>query len=206
MAEARTATCRQSIGPMARALALLAFLLLSALVFAGRSQAEVESPPPPQVWSDKADYSPGELVTLTGANWAPGESVHIRVNDDAGETWSRDVDVVADANGAFTDQFTLPDWFVAVYNVTATGATSGTATWSFTDGNVRFDIAPTTARATFVENIYTAATDCTGAVRTNGGFPDKTLTNSNGDNVGVGNSEFQKLVFARAVLRDAAGE
>ena len=48
---------------------------------------------------------------------------------------------------------------------------------------------PTTARATFVENIYIAATDCTGAVRTNGGFPDKALTNSNGDNVGVGNSE-----------------
>jgi hypothetical protein len=143
VAEARTTTYRQSLGPMARALALLAFLLLGALVFAGRSQAEVESPPPPQVWSDKADYAPGETVTLSGANWAPGESVHIRVNDDAGETWRRDVDVVADENGALTDQFNLPDWFVAVYNVTATGASSGTATWSFTDASLAIHRGPT---------------------------------------------------------------
>ena len=39
-------------------------------------------------------------------------------------------------DGAISDQFNLPDWFVAQYSVTATGASSGTATWSFTDGNV----------------------------------------------------------------------
>ena len=173
MAEARTATYRQSLGPMARPLALLALLLLGALVFADRSQAEVESPPPPQVWSDKADYVPGETVTLSGASWAPGESVHIRVNDDAGETWRRDVDVVADQNGAFTDQFNLPTGSSPL-RCDRYRRDSGTATWSFTDGNVRFDIALDDRRATFVENIYIAATDCTGAVRTNGGFPDKT--------------------------------
>ena len=58
------------------------------------------------------------------------------MNDDAGETWRRDVDVTADESGAISDQFNLPDWFVAQYSVTATGASSGTATWSFTDGNV----------------------------------------------------------------------
>jgi hypothetical protein len=131
----------QSRGRKAAAFALFAFALLTALTLASAARSEIEAPPPPQVWSDKADYAPGELVTLSGANWAPGEPVHIRVNDDAGQTWSRDVDVVADENGSFSDQFNLPDWFVAVYNVTATGASSGTATWSFTDGTIRFELA-----------------------------------------------------------------
>ena len=117
------------------ALTVFAGLMLAALAFANSGRAAIETPPPPSVWSDKADYAPGEQVTLSGANWAAGESVHIRVNDDAGETWRRDVNVVADANGAISDQFNLPDWFVAQYSVTATGASSGTATWSFTDGN-----------------------------------------------------------------------
>src|SRR5918998_1073676 len=69
----------------------------------------------PTIQSDKADYRPGETVTLTGSNWQSGESVHINVNDDDGKTWSRDVDVTADANGQIQDQFQLPDWFVALY-------------------------------------------------------------------------------------------
>jgi hypothetical protein len=117
------------------ALTVFAGLMLAALALANSGRAAIETPPPPSVWSDKADYAPGEQVTLSGANWAPGESVHIRVNDDVGETWRRDVDVTADANGAISDQFNLPDWFVATYSVTATGASSGTATWNFTDSN-----------------------------------------------------------------------
>src|SRR5918993_2833255 len=92
--------------------------------------------PAPTIQSDKDDYAPGELVTLTGGGWQAGESVHIVVNDDAGQTWSRDVDVTADASGNISDSFNLPDWFVATYSVTATGAQSGVATTSFTDGNV----------------------------------------------------------------------
>src|SRR6266508_3078937 len=128
----------RSHGRKATAFALFALVLLTALAVASSSKAAVESPPPPSVSSDKADYAPGELVTLSGAKWSPGEAVHIRVNDDAGETWRRDVDVTADESGVISDQFNLPDWFVATYTVTATGATSGTATWSFTDANYRF--------------------------------------------------------------------
>src|ERR671916_234095 len=90
----------------------------------------------PTIQSDKADYRPGETVTLTGSNWQSGESVHINVNDDDGSTWSRNVDVTADENGAIRDEFQLPDWLVATYKVTATGAQSGVATTSFTDGNI----------------------------------------------------------------------
>jgi VCBS repeat-containing protein len=87
----------------------------------------------PTISSDKADYAPGELVTLAGSNWHAGESVHISVNDSAGSTWSRSVDVVADASGDISDQFNLPNWFVATYSVLATGAVSGTAVTTFTD-------------------------------------------------------------------------
>src|SRR5215211_4102648 len=81
----------------------------------------------PTIQSDKADYAPGELVTLTGGGWQPGESVHINVNDTYGATWSRNVDVAADSNGNITNSF------VSDYDVTATGAQSGTARTTFTD-------------------------------------------------------------------------
>src|SRR5688500_4190090 len=57
----------------------------------------------PTSTSDKDDYRPGELVTLTGGNWQPGESVNIKVNDTYGASWSRNVDVTADASGNITD-------------------------------------------------------------------------------------------------------
>ena len=91
----------------------------------------------PTISSDQADYPPGAVVTLAGSNWQPGEYVHVYVNDDVGSTWNRHADLVADAGGRITDQFTLPDWFVATYRVTAGGSVSGTATTTFTDGNFR---------------------------------------------------------------------
>ncbi len=87
----------------------------------------------PTISSDKADYAPGELVTLAGSNWHAGETVHIYVNDSVGSTWSRNVDVVADAGGGIADQFSLPNWFVATYSVVATGSVSGSAVATFTD-------------------------------------------------------------------------
>ena len=59
------------------------------------------------------------------------------MNDDWGSTWNRHVDVIADAEGRISDTFQLPDWFVATYSVVATGVESGTATTTFTDGNIR---------------------------------------------------------------------
>jgi hypothetical protein len=97
--------------------------------------------PAQTIQSDKDDYAPGKTVTLTGSNWQPGESVHINVNDDQGKTWSRNVDVTADASGRIQYQFQLPEWFVAPYEVTAMGAQSGVATTSFIQSNVSFGSA-----------------------------------------------------------------
>ena len=94
------------------------------------TEAETETTPPPTgpptIASDKPDYEPGETVVLRGENWVAGELVHIRVNDDQGETWRRDVDVIANGEGKITDTFALPTTFVAVYTVTATGPVPGT--------------------------------------------------------------------------------
>ena len=106
---------------------------VAAIVLASTGSADAG---PPTIASDKDDYAPGELVTLTGAGWQVGEHVHINVNDDEGASWQRDVDVVANTDGHVTDSFTLPDWFVALYRVTATGETSGIASTSFTDARV----------------------------------------------------------------------
>src|SRR5438132_7793137 len=113
---------------------LVAVLLAALFGIVGGARAMTDGAgAPPTITSDQADYSPGSTVTLTGAYWQPGESVHLFVNDDAGQTWSHSADVSAAADGTITDRFQLPDWFVAVYSVTATGSASGTVTSSFTD-------------------------------------------------------------------------
>jgi hypothetical protein len=112
----------------------------------------------PWIASELPDYPPGATVNLMGGSWQPSESVHIRINDDAGQTWSRDVDVTADSNGDIADSFNLPDWFVANYSVTATGTTSGTAVTTFTDANV--------TSATVSVRTTTNGTSCTSILAT----------------------------------------
>ena len=120
----------------------------------------------PTIQSDKDDYEPGELVTLTGSGWQAAESVHIFVNDDIGQTWSRDVDVTADASGNITDQFNLPDWFVATYSVKATGESGALATTSFLDSNVQVGANLSTGNSTNVGWQRYNSTDCTGTALT----------------------------------------
>jgi hypothetical protein len=94
--------------------------------------------PAPAIQGEEADHAPGKTITVTGSHWQPGESVHINVNDNQGNTWGLDVDVTADASGQIQDQIQLPDWFAATYKVTAMGTQSGVATTSFIDGKVSF--------------------------------------------------------------------
>ena len=92
-----------------------------------------DTAPAVSIASDLADYAPGSSVTLTGTGWAPGEAVHLEIVEVGGESWTRTAEVAADDDGVLVYAFDLPDRYVPNYDVTATGATSGTATTSFTD-------------------------------------------------------------------------
>ena len=116
-----------------RAAFATALLALAAMLVFPMSTSGATAP---WIASDRDDYAPGSLVTLTGGNWEPGESVHVLVNDDQGQSWSLSELTEADDSGTIRYQFVLPDWFVALYSVSATAA-SGTATTSFTDGDIR---------------------------------------------------------------------
>jgi uncharacterized repeat protein (TIGR01451 family) len=124
-------------GLLSLLIAFAAVALATALIYPVMASAQdTGTPAAPTIKSDLADYPPGATVTLTGSGWQPGETVDIYVNDDLGKTWEGNFQATADANGNITSQFDLPDWFVATYNVRATGAQSGVVTSSFTDAAV----------------------------------------------------------------------
>jgi hypothetical protein len=137
----------------------------------------------PTITSDKEDYPPGGTVILTGTNWAPGEIVRVWINDDQGQTWRREVDVTADGDGRISDQFQLPDWFVATYLVSAIGPLSGMAQTTFTDGNVK--VASDSGRHfDYAVTLYSSTNCTTGAGATTTGTAD-----GNGTTTGVGSSQ-----------------
>jgi hypothetical protein len=194
-----------------------AFLVLAPLLAVGAvsPQAVAAADPLPTLTTDKADYSPSETVHISGSSFAPLLAYDIVVirpdgsiikgdgnfNPDgtytcpggAAECWDT---VTADASGSFTYAYVLDgiagDYEVRAYASPWTGDRSlaALATTTFTDGNVKFDVAPTGTTAQFVETLYSTSTNCTGTVKNN--FP-KTLDNSNGDSVGVGSSESLRL-------------
>src|SRR5919199_4873668 len=85
-------------------LLLLAFAALALAYPLTASAQDAGTSAAPTIQSDKLDYPPGGLVTLTGSGWQAGETVSIYVNDDQGKTWERTVDATPDANSQIRDQ------------------------------------------------------------------------------------------------------
>jgi uncharacterized repeat protein (TIGR01451 family) len=111
--------------PAIAALTVFLIMALSVVALAAETQT---------ITSDKADYAPGETVTLSGSGWTGDTIVHIHVDDTLGKTWSHDVDVPVDEFGNVSDVFTLSTRFVSQYDATATGNDTGRiATTTFTD-------------------------------------------------------------------------
>lgn len=95
-----------------------------------------EDPAAPSIATDRDDYAPGEMVTLTGTRWVPGEIVTIVLREDPALHDELTLYAVADENGNFTNTNFAPDEhdIGVAFQVTATGATSNlTARTSFTD-------------------------------------------------------------------------
>src|SRR5215216_4012603 len=123
---------------MTTAVVFFSFVTSSAF-----GQAET-LPTAPSLTSDKNDYAPGEIVTLTGTGFLASEEVELQVvhvGDDPDGTdpehhehWH----AIADGNGNFVATWTVPtdgDALGAEFKATADGHTSGLhAETFFTDG------------------------------------------------------------------------
>jgi hypothetical protein len=105
--------------------------ILLALALGGTAMAQSAT-----VMTDRADYAPGEIVTITGSGWQPGETVTLQLVESPLIDTHPDLTAVADANGnIFNNQFSPDSHDVNVsFTLTATGGASGLqAQTTFTD-------------------------------------------------------------------------
>ena len=88
------------------------------------------------------DYAPGEIVTISGKGWQPGETVTLKVSEDTDSHFDWDLTAVANEQGNIVNQEFYPrqdDQFQHLgirFYVLATGAASQALT-TFTDGNIK---------------------------------------------------------------------
>jgi hypothetical protein len=75
--------------------------------------------------ADRQEYSPGEVVILTGSGWEPGETVTLSVHEKPTLSPDRSWTVEADASGEIFDNRLIRDSKYIAYEVTATGQSSG---------------------------------------------------------------------------------
>jgi uncharacterized protein YfaS (alpha-2-macroglobulin family) len=116
--------------PAEKRLGLVGLLVVALTLLAVGFTAGASAEGTPSIGSDKADYAPGETVSLNGSGWAAGDIVHLTVDDDQSDPWTYDADVTAADDGTVSDSFALPD-LAGTYAVTAT-APSGTASATLT--------------------------------------------------------------------------
>jgi hypothetical protein len=93
----------------------------------------------PTVTTDKTDYSPGQIVTITGSNWNPGETITLHFEESPLIDTHPDLTATVAADGTFTNAEFMPDAhdLNITFTVTATASPSGmTAATTFTDGPV----------------------------------------------------------------------
>ena len=91
------------------------------------------------VKTDKADYAPGTVVTITGSGWQPGETVTLTLVESPLVDTHPVMTAVVDSTGKFVNTDFSPDEHdVSIrFYLTAVGSISGIqAQNTFTDGNV----------------------------------------------------------------------
>ncbi len=125
-----------------------------AVVAGGNNQTGAEVYGFATVRTDKTDYMPGEVVTITGQGWKPGETVTLTLVESPNVDTPPTMTAVADANGNFVNTGFSPDQYDLTihFYLTATGSQSQ-AQVTFSDGTVL--AAPL---ATYSSNCSTSAT------------------------------------------------
>ena len=102
------------------------------------------------VQTDMEDYAPGDIVTISGSGWQPGETVALKVSEDSDTHYDWNLTAVANAQGNIINQEFYPrqdEEFQHLgmrFYVLASGAASQALT-TFTDANpTSLTITPTT--------------------------------------------------------------
>ena len=116
---------------LASTIASFATALFLALALGSTAMAQSAT-----VMTDKADYAPGTIVTITGSGWQPGETVTLNFVESPLVDTHPDLTAVADDNGnIFNNQFSPDDHDANItFTLTATGGSSGLqAQTTFTD-------------------------------------------------------------------------
>jgi hypothetical protein len=112
--------------------------------------------------SDKPDYHPGEIVTLSGSGWKPGEIVTIVMTVKPLTHDTVTLSAVADADGSFiSNSYIIQKSDLGVtFTVSATGDKGSTAQMTFTD-SATTTVSAITGNGTVVDN-NTGDIVCTG--------------------------------------------
>lgn len=92
------------------------------------------------VTSDKDDYAPGEIATVTGSGWTEDQVVHVEFKEEPDYPDYHVYDVDVDAEGNWVIKYQVETRHIGVkFTVNAKGAQSGfVAQTVFTDANVEF--------------------------------------------------------------------
>lgn len=90
----------------------------------------------PTVTTDKPDYRPGDVITISGSGWQTSEIVGMVLSVDPPTHAAVQLKSVADEDGNFTNKYTVQGSDAGVvFSLTATGRSSGVTaqTAAFTD-------------------------------------------------------------------------
>ncbi len=129
----RAGNAGRSVGRLIRRAFFVSFLgLLFVLALGSAAQA---APPQPAIWTDKADYHPGEVVTIYGVEFRHNKTIDMSVTrpDAAVDVWT----TLSNSTGSFVTTYQL-NGIHGNYTVEATDGRR-TATTTFTDSAVNID-------------------------------------------------------------------
>jgi hypothetical protein len=124
-----------NLGKSALSTVIAISLLLSLFLVISGSHISVRAEVVAKVWTDKADYGPGETVLIFGENFASNDNITIRVirPDSTDNTW-----IICDnSEGGFETSYQL-DGIPGTYTVNATDGLNPPASTTFTDTKPHF--------------------------------------------------------------------